>query len=144
MKSRFILFAAALPLALLGASPSTTYAKHRAATQHAQSAHVMLDPDTLKWGDAPPALEKGAQMVVLSGNPGKAGWYVIRLKTPAGFKVAPHWHPTDEQVTVMQGDFSLKMGAGDSEHAHTFAPGGYALLPAHMQHAASTQGGAIV
>ena len=144
MKPLSILFAAALPMALLAASPSTD-AKHRSAAHHAPAtAHVMLDPDSLKWGDAPPALEQGAQMAVLSGDPGKAGWFVLRMKVPAGFKVAPHWHPTDERVTVIQGDFSLHMGAGPSAHDHTFAAGGYAVLPARMQHAASTQGGAIV
>ena len=52
------------------------------------STHVMYDAAQLQWGDAPPALEKGAQVAVLSGDPGKAGPFVIRLKAPAGFKVA--------------------------------------------------------
>lgn len=104
----------------------------------------MYDAAQLQWADAPPALEKGAQMVVLSGDPGKAGLFAIRLKAPAGFKVALHWHPTDEEVTVLEGDFSLEMGEGSDKHAHTFGPGGYAMLPAKMQHAASTKNGATV
>jgi hypothetical protein len=49
--------------------------------------------DDLKWGQASPAMQKGAQGVALVGDPGKEGPYVIRLKFPAGFKVAPHSHP---------------------------------------------------
>ena len=109
------------------------------------SKHVMYDSAQLKWGDPPAALERGAQAVVLSGDPGSPGPFVIRLKAPAGYKIATHWHPTDEQVTVIEGDFTLDMDVhGAGAHAHTFGPGGYALLPAKMHHAASTKRGAIV
>ena len=150
MKTRLLLLAALLPAALLAAepplSPTPTPAPDPMAATPAQSAsaHVMYDAAQLQWGDAPPALEKGAQLAVLSGDPGKPGPFTIRIKVPAGFKVARHWHPTDERVTVIEGDFSLLMGEGAGEHSHTFAPGGYAVLPAHMQHVASTQAGAIV
>jgi anti-sigma factor ChrR (cupin superfamily) len=150
MKTRLLLLVAALPAVLLAAeppmSPASAPAPDQMAATPAQSApgHVMYDAAQLKWGDAPPALEKGAQAVVLSGDPGKAGWFVLRLKAPAGFKVALHWHPTDELVTVLEGDFSLRMGEGAGVHSHTFGPGGYVVLPAHMQHAASTQGGTVV
>src|SRR3989442_12803096 len=30
-------------------------------------------------------------MAVVSGDPGKAGPFVVRLKMPAGYKIAPHW-----------------------------------------------------
>src|SRR5205085_10153718 len=62
----------------------------------AMDEHVSLSADQLKWGAAPPAFPKGAQIAVLSGDPSKEGLYVIRLKTPAGYKVAPHSHPFDE------------------------------------------------
>lgn len=109
------------------------------------SKHVMFDAAQLKWGEAPPALERGAQAAVLSGDPSQPGPFVLRLKVPAGFKIATHWHPTDEQVTLLAGDLTLTMDAhAPGEHAHTFSPGGYALLPAKMHHAASTKGGATI
>src|SRR5947207_10382113 len=74
------------------------------------SSHVAMDAPEMQWGDAPPVLNKGAQLAVLSGNPGAQGPFVIRLKMPAGYKIAPHWHPTDEHVTVISGTFSLGMG----------------------------------
>ena len=148
MKTRLLLLAAALPAALLAAEPlkppSPTQASDQMAAMPAQPAHVMYDAAQLQWGEGPPALEKGAQLAVLSGDPGKPGPFTIRIKAPAGFKVARHWHPSDERVTVIEGDFSLQMGEGAGEHSHAFAPGGYAVLPAHMQHVASTQGGVIV
>lgn len=147
MKHRFLLLAA-LPLTLFAAEPPMPPmppAHHMASMPAAPaSKHVMYDAAQLQWGDAPPALPKGAQLAVLSGDPGSAGPYVIRLKAPPGYKIALHWHPTDEHVTVLEGDLTLRMGDGADAHAHTFGADGYALLPARMHHGASTQGGATL
>lgn len=138
MRSRLpLVLLSLLPLALLAAP-------HPKATKAGASAHVMVDAATLDWGPAPPGLPAGAQAAVLSGDPGKPGMFVLRLKAPAGYRVPRHWHPTDEHVTVLEGDFHLDMGTATDAHAHDFAAGGYAVLPAKMQHAASTNGGAIV
>jgi hypothetical protein len=128
---------ALLPLALL-AAPATKTASHPA------SHHAMADADQVKWGPGPDGLPAGAQAAVLWGDPGKAGPFVIRIKAPAGYHVGRHWHPSDELVTVLEGDFHLDMGSGGDAHSHDFSAGGYSLMPAHMQHAASTKGGAIV
>jgi len=99
------------------------------------STHVMTTAGQLKWGDPPPVFEKGAQFTVVSGDPGQPGLYVVRLKMPAGYKIAPHWHPTDEHVTVLSGTFALGMGeAFDKAKMQELPTGGYALLPADMRH----------
>ena len=111
----------------------------------ATPAHVTITPLQIKWGDAPPVLRKGARFAVISGDPGAAGPYTIRLKLPAGYRIAPHWHPTDENVTVISGTFSLGMGEKfDQASMETLPAGGYALLPAEMRHYAWTKGGATV
>jgi len=111
----------------------------------AASSHVMVEATHVQWGPAPPVLNKGAQLAVLSGNPGAQGPFVIRLQMPAGYKIAPHWHPTDEHVTVISGTFSLGMGDKfDANATKALAPGGYALLPAEMHHYAWTKDGATV
>lgn len=116
-----------------------------AAQDKPSPSHVLLDAPQMKWGPAPPFLNKGAQFTVLSGDPGKAGPFVVRIKMPAGFKIAPHWHPTDEHVTVVSGTFSLGMGdAFDAKATQPLAPGGYALLPAEMRHFAWTKNGATI
>src|SRR3954465_13645543 len=73
--------------------------------------HVAATPDSLKWAPAPPAFPKGGlQVAVVTGDPGKEGPYVVRLKAPAGYKVPPHMHPSDENVTVISGTFNIAMG----------------------------------
>jgi hypothetical protein len=81
---------------------------------------------------------------VLSGDPGKAGPFAIRMKAPAGVKSAAPLASRDEQVTIIDGDFHLSMGEAASAHGADFGAGDYVNLPAKMQHEASTTGGAIV
>ena len=97
--------------------------------------HVMVNASDIKWGEPPAKLEKGASFAVISGDPGQAGPYVVRLKMPAGYKIAPHWHPTDENVTVISGTFALGMGDKFDPAAMKELPaGGFGLLPAEMRH----------
>src|SRR6185436_5081480 len=89
--------------------------------------HVMLPAAQVKWGPAPPSVPKGVQLAVVSGNPGAAGPFVIRLKIPAGQKIAPHWHPTDENVTVLSGTVAFGMGEKfDPAALKNLSAGGYA------------------
>ncbi|MEO8630969.1 MAG: cupin domain-containing protein, partial [Betaproteobacteria bacterium] len=87
------------------------------ASLHADNTMVMLTPDKLQWGDpilpgSPlPAFEKGAKVAVLQGVPGSSGPVVVRLKFPANFVISPHWHSTDEVITVLEG--TLHAGMGD-------------------------------
>jgi len=109
-------------------------AKRHATQSH--PAHVILTPDQIKWGPAPPALPPGAQLAVLEGDPSKAGLpFAVRIKFPDGYRVAPHWHPTDERVVVLQG--SLGMGVGnkfDQSAGHELPTGSYASMPKGVRH----------
>ena len=67
----------------------------------AEEMKMPVNASQLKWAPAPDALPKGAKWVVLSGDPSKDGLYVVRLKLPAGYKVAAHNHPTNEMLTVI-------------------------------------------
>src|SRR5262245_8715698 len=76
-----------------------------------QSAHILINLDEAKWGPAPPALPPGAQLAVLDGDPSKAGMpFAILAKFPNGYKISPHWHPTDEHVVVLKGTFMMGLG----------------------------------
>ncbi|HEY6064877.1 MAG TPA: cupin domain-containing protein, partial [Thermoanaerobaculia bacterium] len=89
----------------------------------------------LKWGDPPPVFPKGMSFAVVSGDPGKPGIFVVRAKVPAGYKINPHWHPTDEHVTLLSGAFAVGMGEKfDKAKMKTVPAGSYALLPAKMPH----------
>ena len=97
------------------------------------SKMVMLPASGLTWGDPPPVLPAGAKMAVVSGDPGKAELFAVRLQMPAGYTIAPHWHPTDEHVTVLSGTFGLGMGETSGD-VKALPAGSYALLPAEMRH----------
>ena len=69
----------------------------------------------------------------------------MRLKVPAGYRVPPHWHPTDEHVPVISGSLAIGMGDTlDTKKSKTLKAGGYAVAPANMHHYAWTKTGAVV
>ena len=136
-----LLFLALLPaLALAQATPEPTVPPAAAKA----SPHATIRAATTAWGDAPSVLPKGAQAAVLYGDPATAAPFAIRLKAPAGYRVPRHWHPADEQVTLIEGDLTLSMGEAATAHAETLGPGDYVNLPARMQHEASTKNGAVI
>jgi quercetin dioxygenase-like cupin family protein len=80
-------------------------------------------------------MAKGAQIAVLQGDPTATGVYTIRLKLPEGYVIPPHFHPADEQVTVISGHFLLGMGdTVDRFKARRLSPGDYATAPAETHH----------
>jgi quercetin dioxygenase-like cupin family protein len=100
-------------------------------------AHLIQTPAEATWGPAPPMLPAGAQIAVLSGDPGKAAPYSVRLKFPANYAIPAHSHPTDENVVVVSGTLTFGMGdklAKGAAGNKTIAAGGYALAPANMNH----------
>lgn len=109
------------------------------------SQHVLLAAAGVTWGDPPPSLPPGAKLAVISGDPGKVGSFVIRAQFPAGYRIAPHWHPTDEHVTVLAGTMALGMGEKFDEAAMEDLPtNGYAVLPAEMRHFAMAKTAATI
>jgi hypothetical protein len=105
---------------------------------------LFINAADIQWGDAPPVLPKDAQIAVLYGNPFKKGAYALRLKMPDGYKIPPHWHTLDEQLTILSGTFTLHMGDSMDAPAHTLEAGGYHFLPAKMHHAAEVKGETIL
>ena len=104
-----------------------------------------LQPNEIKWGPVPPVLPAGAQMAVLAGDPAGTGMVTLRLKMSPGYQIPPHWHPTDEHVTVISGTLALGMGDTlDLKHSKILRAGGYAVAPANMHHFAWTKTGGIV
>lgn len=87
------------------------------------------------WGPAPAVFEPGAQMAVLQGDPSQGGPFTVRLRFPDGYKVAPHTHPTDEHVAVIEGNLMVGMGGTFDEAATTtLKTGGTVNLPAQHPH----------
>jgi quercetin dioxygenase-like cupin family protein len=115
-----------------------------ASAQHshgAGAAPLMLGPGDIKWGECPPAFPAGMQCAILEGNPAEAGPYVVRSRMPAGYRIAPHWHPTDEHLTVLSG--TVGMGTGDKLDkgvGHAMAAGSYMVMPRETRHWLWTDG----
>src|SRR4051794_35125555 len=127
------LLAAVLPLALVSAS-------HKGDADHA-----VVTPADLKWRDGPASLPKGAQMVVLEGDPTKAGEFVLRVKMPDGFRILPHTHPKDERVTVLTGTLYLGMGdTFDEKTAKALPAGAYGRTGAGMKHFGYVKGETVL
>jgi quercetin dioxygenase-like cupin family protein len=98
-------------------------------------AHTNVAPQDIKWGPAPAVLPPGAEAAVLLGDPSKQGLFVLRLKFPAGYRVAPHTHPVDEVVTVISGTFHEGMGETfDRRKAQAFPAGSFFARPPGMAH----------
>ena len=66
-------------------------------------------------------------------------------KMPSGYRIAPHTHPTDENVTVISGTFLVGMGKTfDAKNMMTLHAGGFVTAPAKGAHFAEAQGPTIV
>jgi len=110
-----ILVAMLCALCLAQDSPQKKVFPHR-------SQMKAVSADTLKWGPPgadwmqgtpPPEFSEPmrSEFAIIQGDPSKTGPFVIRIKSPDGEKVPPHWHPQDENLTVLQG--SLFLGTGE-------------------------------
>ena len=99
----------------------------------------------IKWGPAPAVFPSGTRMAVLQGDPGQNAMFTVRLEFPAGTRIAPHFHPTDEHLTVISGTFLV--GMGDSivaPKAMVLVTGAFATAPATVHHWAIARGRTVV
>ena len=110
----------------------------------AQGAMKMVTPDQLVWKDHP--VFKGAQVVVLIGDPAKAGdLYVQRVKLPPNYQIAPHTHLGDETLTVLTGSLGVGMGEKFEKKGEMLKAGSLWVYPAkHAHYAWTASDGAIL
>jgi quercetin dioxygenase-like cupin family protein len=136
MKKRFIVMTA-LCLALAPAAIAQ-------AEKEKAEARTYL-PGDLVWKDAD-AIPPGAKIAVLEGDPGKEGFYTMRVKFPEGlYKIAPHTHPQAEHLTVISGSFNMGMGEKfDQSAGQTLPAGAFFCMPAGMKHFVWTTGETVI
>lgn len=97
-------------------------------------AWVLHEPADIEWRVAE-NLPPGAVVAVLEGDPGKEGFFTMRIKMPDGYRVPPHWHSQQERVTVLSG--LLNLGSGDTFGGSATKPlpaGTYSSMPPRMTH----------
>lgn len=121
------------------------FAVSRVAARPGQEKNTFT-PDSIQWVAAPPFMEPGAELAVLEGDPtASTGDYTVRLKMPAGYRIAPHWHPRRENVTVLSGTFKVGMGdTFDESKMGGFPAGSFAYLDPSMHHYAMANGEVVV
>jgi hypothetical protein len=124
MRTHVLWIAAAL---LLAPAAGGAEAVHAAPTVHG--------PQDVAWGPCPDALPAGCQLAVLAGDPTSSVPFTIRFWLPDGYRVAPHSHPTDENVTVVSGTLHAGMGEKlDAVKAEAVRAGGFTVVQANMHH----------
>lgn len=129
---------------LMAAAAASLVLPGAAASALDEPAHVISLPDQIQWGPAPPGLPPGAQVAVLHGNPGAEGLFVMRLKMPSGYRIAPHTHGAAELVTVISGTLRLGMGADARARVDRLPRSAFADLPAGMVHFAGADEETVV
>ena len=138
---RNVYFTAVLVALLWGAALVFT-----SGAQSGSSANHSFTPDAIPYGPAPAFVPAGAQLAVLEGNPGAtSGDYTVRLKMPDGYRIAPHWHPQRENVTIITGNFKVGMGDHfDESKMGVFPAGSFAYLDPDMHHYVMGSGEVVV
>src|ERR1700754_918950 len=112
MKADLRLGSAALVVASLASASAGTPAQAPSAGPH----HTVVAADGIAWKP----LRPGAEIAVVSGDPDKEGSsFVLRMRYHVKSRIPPHWHPTDEHLTVLSGTFRLGTGKSGDESAAT-------------------------
>jgi anti-sigma factor ChrR (cupin superfamily) len=136
-KALTLVMCAVLCLALAQAQeatkkPAPAKTETPATTKSAAPEPFIGTPDKIKWMQFAPGIEYGP----VHGNCEKPGApCVFQLRFAAGGKIPAHWHPVDENVTVISGTFMAGMGDSYDESKMMSLPAGtYVLMPKRMHH----------
>ena len=110
--------------------------------KEAGDAHKIDHYGDLKWTP----IMKGCELAAVSGDPSAEGApFVLRIRCADGTKIPAHWHPTDENLTVLKGTFLVATGeAFDETKLQTMNVGNFILMPKEMRHFAMNKGETIV
>jgi anti-sigma factor ChrR (cupin superfamily) len=128
-------------IALIGATAITAAVYSQEKKDSSAPPKIMHFGD-LKWTP----IIKGCELATVAGDPSaEATPYVVRLRCVDGAKIPAHWHPTDENVTVLKGTFLAGMGETfDETKLTTMNVGNFVTMPKEMRHFATCKGETIV
>lgn len=106
-----------MPLALAG-----TLSVSSAAELNPAAVTYKL-PDQIPWS---PVDARGAQNVVVVGDPSKPGFYMVYTKWTKGNHFSrPHFHPNDRYIVVLKGTWWVGSGSKfDPDHGTVAMPAG--------------------
>jgi hypothetical protein len=96
---------------------------------------MALTPAEMKWTSQGGLALPGMEQVNLIGDPAKPGPYTLRLKFPAGYKLAPHTHPDSREVTILSGTWYTGYGEKfDAAALKALPAGSFYTEPANAPH----------
>jgi quercetin dioxygenase-like cupin family protein len=112
------------------------------AQEKGAESHGIVRSSELKWTP----LIKGCDLAAVSGDPNGEGVpFVVRLRCTAGAVIPAHWHPTDENVTVLKGTFMAGMGDKfDASKLQLMNVGSFVDMPKDVRHFAQSKTDSIV
>jgi quercetin dioxygenase-like cupin family protein len=129
------------PTIFIACSSTSALDTSNGGVSRSMSVADASSPPGLKWGPAPAVFPPGAKMAVVQGNPGASEPFVVQLRFPSNYTIAPHTHPTDEHVTVISVTLKVGLGENFNESAMTtLPPGASVTAPALHAHYAKAVG----
>lgn len=128
-------------MALLG-TVAVAIAASSQEKKEAVEAHKIVHFGDLKWT----GIIKGCDLAPVSGDMNAEGApFVLRIRCTDGTKIPAHWHPADENVTVLKGTFLVGMGESfDESKLQTMNVGNFVIVPKEMRHFGLAKGDFIV
>jgi ChrR Cupin-like domain len=106
---------------------------------------TLFVPSEIAWKPGPDSLAPGVKMAILEGDPAKEGFFTLRLLMPDGYRVAPHWHPKVERLTIISGTVNLGTGDRfDAAETKALPAGTYSSMPPKMTHFAWMTGETVL
>lgn len=108
--------------------------------------HIMVTPAEVKWADCPPSLPPGAKCANIEGDRSAPNvLFTYRLKMPDKYRIAPHFHPADEHLTVISGTFKMGLGGKfDEKSMKPMVAGSFMVMPKGAPHYAMTEGDTVL
>ena len=127
--------------ALIGIAIAAT-GVHGQEKKESAEAHKIVHFGDLKWTP----IMKGCELAPVAGDSSAEGApFVLRIRCADGVKIPPHWHPTDEHLTVLKGTFLVSTGESfDEAKLQTMNVGNFVTMPKEMRHFAMCKGETIV
>jgi len=134
----FLLATSAIPIRRLALAllcclvlPATV----RGLDAQAKPEPMAITPSEMKWQSQGGLALAGIEQANLVGDPSKPGPYTIRLKFPAGYKLAPHTHPDYREVTILSGTWYTGYGDKfDAAALKALPAGSFYTEPANLPH----------
>jgi hypothetical protein len=115
---------------------SVSIAGATSAASQGPSVRAVLPITESAWQRGPAGLPGGSTFAVISGDPARAGPFMIRVELPTGYSLASYRRPRDETIVVLVG--AIQLGT------RTLPPGSFVRLRANELHSLSTQSGATL